>query len=298
MRDVWTFFIIVVVSFLIMTITGIGIWIGLPLLGLFGAMSLAPCFIFSWRFFWKEHRNKVKLKDISHMFFIGMASVLGILICEYSLSISLHYILTVAFGSETNARSSLGGILLIASIQAFIIASFCEEGAKYFLVWYASFAHEDAAEPPHDAPYTFALYGIACALGLATVENLGFMVVVSMKQNYFLLIFAFFARSLLSVPIHTFTGALIGCEIGLNHFGFQQKRFHQIIRMPLVLHGAFDFFLMFPPLFVAHYNHPWAEWTFLLSLISIFITAWAGRLANKKLRYLVVQESMHRVSEV
>src|SRR5688572_17187129 len=55
-------------------------------------------------------------------------------------------------------------------------------------------------------------------------------------------------RAIFAVPLHTLTGIMIGSDIAENAYGNSQKKsFFQILKIPLLFHGLFDFFFLLPP---------------------------------------------------
>jgi RsiW-degrading membrane proteinase PrsW (M82 family) len=61
-------------------------------------------------------------------------------------------------------------------------------------------------KPPRDVPYSVLVYSTAGAVGLATLENMMYIVLVGLQANLFLTIFTTFTRALMAVPLHATTG--------------------------------------------------------------------------------------------
>jgi len=67
--------------------------------------------------------------------------------------------------------------------------------------------------------------------------------------------------------LHACTGVIIGAEIGRNKFKIEQhKSFFRILVIPIVLHGFYDFFVMFPSFY---FERTGVLWVFFMPVFSV-----------------------------
>lgn len=116
-----------------------------------------------------------------------------------------------------------------SAIMAFIVIAVTEESFKLLSFKIVSHQVTDV--------YSAIIYGATAALGFAAIENI--LYVVSAAQ--FSIIVAVF-RAVLSIPVHTVTGIIIGLAFVNNG---KRKRSDRIILFTLciLLHGTYDFLL-------------------------------------------------------
>jgi RsiW-degrading membrane proteinase PrsW (M82 family) len=127
---------------------------------------------------------------------------------------------------------ALGG-LPARLFEAFVLAAFIEEAAKFsvflaLIYWWSEF----------DEPLDGVVYGVALALGFATVENV--LCVFKDGLGVGLL------RAVFAVPAHALFGAAMGFYLGRAKFapGDKRPRFLLALAVPLAFHGAYDFALV------------------------------------------------------
>jgi protease PrsW len=131
---------------------------------------------------------------------------------------------------------ALGG-LPARLFEAFILAAFVEEAAKFsvflaLIYWWDEF----------DEPLDGVVYGVALALGFATVEN----VLCVFKDG----LTTGLLRAVFAVPAHALFGAAMGFYFGRAKFSQGAKwrakwrRFLLALAVPIAFHGAYDFSLV------------------------------------------------------
>ncbi len=118
--------------------------------------------------------------------------------------------------------------------EAFVMAAFVEEFSKWVILlalvyWWSEF----------DEPLDGVVYGVALALGFATVENV--LCVVRDGLGIGLL------RAVFAVPAHALFGAAGGFYFGRAKFGEPSKKLLRIalaLLVPIAFHGVYDFTLV------------------------------------------------------
>jgi RsiW-degrading membrane proteinase PrsW (M82 family) len=116
--------------------------------------------------------------------------------------------------------------------EAFVIAALVEELAKWgiflaLIYWWSEF----------DEPLDGVVYGVALALGFATVENVLFVFQDGLTMGLL--------RAVFAVPAHALFGAVMGFYFGRAKFhGHKRPRMLLALAVPLVFHGVYDFALV------------------------------------------------------
>lgn len=88
-----------------------------------------------------------------------------------------------------------------------------------------------------DEPMDGLVYGVAAALGFATVENIFYVLEGGLGTAI--------TRALLSVPSHAFWGAILGYSVGQVRFKKRKAGFVLSgLLIAILLHGLFNFFLV------------------------------------------------------
>lgn len=137
-----------------------------------------------------------------------------------------------------------------------VIAPITEEYGKYAVVRHGVFNHAE-----FDEPIDGIIYGVAAALGFATIENVGYLLGSYLTPEETLgagasvssaVLFLFVVRSLLSVPGHAIWASLWGYALGVAKFSAPASRSNKLIRNGLALamfsHGLFNGLLLLHPL--------------------------------------------------
>ena len=122
----------------------------------------------------------------------------------------------------------------LAFYKAFVIAAFSEELFKYLvLVLYC------LKLPDFDEPIDGIVYGVTVSLGFATFENILYV----MNGGFSVAVM----RAFTSVPAHALMGTVMGYFIAmtlLDH-GQKIKNFSLALIVPILIHGLYDFPLMY-----------------------------------------------------
>ena len=117
--------------------------------------------------------------------------------------------------------------------DAFILSGFVEELAKWVVLVAAIYHWEE-----FDEPLDGVVYGVAVALGFATLENVLFVARLGLGVAWM--------RALFAVPAHALFGATMGYYAGRCKFDRGGKLWRDralCLFMPIVFHGCYDYAL-------------------------------------------------------
>ena len=130
------------------------------------------------------------------------------------------------------------GVIGIA-YTAFIVAGFTEELIKRFVVMKFAFKN-----PAFNEKLDGIIYAVFASLGFATAENIIYVVFRFATNPYVGL-----SRGIFSVPAHMLFAVTMGYYLSLSKFCIYPKLsrvyYRKALTVPLVLHGIFDFILMY-----------------------------------------------------
>jgi RsiW-degrading membrane proteinase PrsW (M82 family) len=124
-------------------------------------------------------------------------------------------------------------------VDAFVLAGLVEELAKWVVLLAAVYAWRE-----FDEPFDGLLYGVAIALGFATLENFLFLANRGLAIAW--------QRAIFAVPAHALFGGCMGYYAGRAKFvpvdGQEALRFWRAIvlslAVPVAFHGAYDYALL------------------------------------------------------
>jgi RsiW-degrading membrane proteinase PrsW (M82 family) len=167
---------------------------------------------------------------------------LGHVIAAYLLGV---FAMLAAQGAETTIADWVSAEWLHTGgeaarvFDAFVLAGAVEETAKWVMVFGAIYAWRE-----FDEPLDGLLYGVAVALGFATLENLFFLHSRGLDIAW--------QRAIFAVPAHALFGGAMGYYAGRAKFvpaaASRRRRFWLAIvlslLLPVVFHGAYDFALL------------------------------------------------------
>ncbi len=174
--------------------------------------------------FYVLDKNREPIRVVLRAFFFGIFSV------------PLFYIIYLALPKMTvTSEPTFREVIL----RAFYTAAFQEELAKYIVFLWAIYRHRHFNEW-----YDGILYGILVGLGFSFLENIFYFIDAT---NDLLLLY--FGRSVLSMPLHALLGGVMGYFIGKAKFTFYKDKNAMMLFLaffiPFLLHGLFDFVLMY-----------------------------------------------------
>jgi RsiW-degrading membrane proteinase PrsW (M82 family) len=200
-----------------------------PSLSVTIVLGAAPSLFLLVFFYLKDHYEPEPRGHVALAFVQGMSTTLP----AYALS----WLLARAVGDEWLA---LGGWPARA-FEALILAALCEELPKWIAALFIYRWNE------LDEPLDGVVYGVALALGFATVENV--LCVARDGLSIGLL------RAIFAVPAHALFGAVMGFYVGRAKLGDGQWQGIDVTRRqrrarllaallwPIAFHGAYDFLL-------------------------------------------------------
>jgi RsiW-degrading membrane proteinase PrsW (M82 family) len=181
-------------------------------------LSLAPVLAIIWFIYLKDKYEPEPIKHILISFLLGCISIIPAAIFEFSL----------------------GGIypenpkdVLVTAIWSFGIIAFSEEFVKFFMLRFYAYRQKE-----FDEPFDGIVYGVMISLGFAAVENI--LYVSEGGWGVALL------RMFTAVPAHASFGVIMGYYFGLawKHKEVAWKYQLRGLLSAVVLHGAYDFFLL------------------------------------------------------
>jgi len=241
-------------------------------LGVFGFIALIPGLFILWLLYWKNYRHTAYLSRVVKFVAFGMLGVVPVALLEMLITYGFGFVLSAI-------EISLVQVILASFINAFLIASLCEESFKYLVAVLIS------VQPPRDVPYSVLVYSMSAAVGLATLENMMYIVIGGLRGNLFLTIFTAITRAAMAVPLHATTGVLIGADIAEKRFHVHNKSMFSILLIPFLLHGVYDFCTMFASAYIAANKDQY--WIFFLPFFSL-LTVIVGALYAKKRRQQIL----------
>jgi len=251
----------------------IGVIYHIPWLGVFALVSLLPGLFIEWLIYWRNHREKAYLNRVVKFIAIGMLGVLPLIILEYLLMRVLQYFELVAQDGIT----PLFNAFVMSFFEAFLVASLCEETFKYLVAIMIS------VDSRRDFPYSVVIYSASGALGLASLENMMYIVSASAKDPIGGL-FTAITRAFMAVPLHATTGIIIGVDVARKRFRGEDRNYFRTLLIPFLLHGLYDFGTMFPSFYVDLVaKNYWIFLIFPLSIVALIAGIWYARKRVKEL---------------
>ena len=133
-------------------------------------------------------------------------------------------------------------------VDAFLLSGFVEELAKW-VVLMAAIYHWDEFDEPMDG----VVYGVAVALGFATLENFLYVTRLGLSVAWL--------RALFAVPAHALFGATMGYYAGRTKFDRGRRLgVDQLLCLaaPVGFHGLYDYAL--------HHGLGWRIWVLISTL--------------------------------
>jgi RsiW-degrading membrane proteinase PrsW (M82 family) len=251
--------------------------------GVLFVLAIIPaCFLFWWCYT-RADRQSVRFNPIIRTFLLGVIGAIPIAIIEAIIVAAW----VAAGGVDTNADDGQGDstnhkgtdpatAIGAALFMAFLVAGLCEETLKYVLV------RRMYNRPIYSLPRGLVIVGLAGALGFATIENIAY--VLSFGWLTALI------RAVVSVPLHSLTGLIIGTKLARHKFFPQPgqptidqhfKLYVSIIWLPILLHGLFNFPIMAVS-FANPENKNW-YWVQICPVIVVIVAYFLYRRFSKEL---------------
>ena len=190
--------------------------------------ALAPVAWLLWTIYRKDSVQPEPTKWLVKAFLYGVGSVF----LTFFISLPMSMVLGVSIDKETYDS------LFEALEDAFLMAAFPEELAKFFMLWLLL-----RKNPFFDEHFDGIVYAVCVGLGFAALENVAYLFDGIDDWSW---IGIGVTRTLFSVPAHYFFAILMGYYYSIYHFGIDRsmKTRMMILAAPILAHGLFDALLM------------------------------------------------------
>jgi RsiW-degrading membrane proteinase PrsW (M82 family) len=130
------------------------------------------------------------------------------------------------------------GFYVFVALTSYVVAGMTEESMKFIIT------DENRKRNPWFKDWVgYVLYAAAAACGFSTIENVGY-VFMAAKENISGGLENAFERIFVSTPLHVGTALLIGFGIAKKHVFNMPLKTWQIMLVPVLIHGTFDFILL------------------------------------------------------
>lgn len=181
------------------------------------ALALAPVAAVILYVYYRDTHEKESVQTLLFAFFLGIVSVIPAIIGSLMGGQFFHI-------SENP---------IMTAIYAFVVVALSEELAKYVFLRYVLFPKRYFNEP-----YDGIIYGVMIGMGFAALENILYVADGGMGVAML--------RMFTAVPAHAAFGVVMGYWVGLAKFdrANQQTFLVRGLLAAILLHGAYDFFLM------------------------------------------------------
>lgn len=179
--------------------------------------ALAPSAALLYYIYARDKYEKEPRRLLVKVFLLGGGIVLPVLFVEMAL----------------NIFDAADFTLVTAGYTAFIVAGLVEESAKFLLFYFYIWRNREFNEM-----YDGIVYSVFISLGLATTENIAY--VLSNGFNTAIV------RSITAVPAHALFAVAMGYYLGIAKFAKPQYRKKYMLlgfATPIILHGIYDFIL-------------------------------------------------------
>jgi RsiW-degrading membrane proteinase PrsW (M82 family) len=182
------------------------------------ALAIAPGIAICLFIYRKDKYNKEPIGMLVLAFVLGILSIIPAGIVEYS-----------AHGDPSELASNGYGSL---AFFTFVVVAISEEGSKFLMLRLFLFSRKS-----FDDPFDGIVYAVMVGMGFATIENIGYVYEHGVATGIL--------RMFPSVPAHGTFAVLMGYFLGYAKFttGSRLPYYALSLLMPILFHGAFDFFL-------------------------------------------------------
>jgi len=191
-------------------VTAIVLLAGSPTPGLLLALAIAPAFFILWHFYNADEYKHESIRLLGGTFLLGAVSVIP-----------------AAFIESLFKRPTLGGGLPVVFFYFVLDVGLVEELMKFISVRIYPYRSKQ-----FDEPMDGIVFGVAAALGFATIENILYVFSGGIWTAVF--------RAIVSVPVHAFCGAILGFYLGEAKIRDQPLLGLYGLLFTALLHGLFD----------------------------------------------------------
>ena len=222
--------------------------------------------------------KKEPFKRVAKVFIMSAVSTIiaGILEIIGTIILALAVFMPKASGTKIDSSEIENASMIFLFALCLLVIGPAEEACKYF-----TFKRNIFNDREFDHTYDGVVYGAAAALGFATLENVIYVLQYGLLTGLL--------RAILSVPLHAFTGILMGYYFGLskfkkyNNIEYDKNPQRRAFLISVVVHGMYDFLLM------AAKSEAAPEF--------FFVFAYAGVIAIMILVYVLMYRIINKASE-
>jgi len=206
---------------------------------IFSVLVFPPALAILWFIFWRQDKDKATYSGIAKFYFFGLISTIPVAVVEYIGILPWVLTNTIQLQLQPGIDNNIGITIAFYFYMSFIVAAFTEENAK-FIHYFCLKKHE----PTITHPYSVVILLASFTLGFASFESFWYVISSAITGDVLVIILTLISRSLLSMPLHTITGILIGCHMSKHYFKDELncKIYWQALWKPFLIHGAFDVF--------------------------------------------------------
>jgi len=222
--------------------TVVGFATGKPWFGVLALLSVLPAVVICWAIMKLPSRYSLRVTTarLMNIFVYGVVGAVPCAILELIFSYFYNESTGISGGSQSDQEAqmrsrSIGYIVAYTMFDAFIVAALCEESLKYYLIQYFP-GHAKVVRT-----YDIVVLATVGALGFATLENVGYIFSNANKGAFMVAAM----RAVLAVPLHAGTGMLMGLVIAKGVVGEYPTNYFKVLFFPWLVHGLYDFVLMF-----------------------------------------------------
>lgn len=221
------------------------------------ALALAPGIFICLFIYLKDRYKREPFWLLLWAFVLGMLSTLP------ALLVQLGYAQVRLWEND--------GTMAAVAFFAFGVVGFSEEISKFLMLRIFLFNRK-----AFDEPFDGIVYAVMVGMGFATLENVMYV----LQQGWTTGIM----RMFLSVPAHGTFAVLMGYFTSLAKFNPQRRQLYFLlaILLPILFHGAYDFFLFLPG----------SGWQIAGAFISFIVAIYLSRKAIKHKQELARQHAV------
>jgi len=201
---------VAVLAFVMVLVTAVVLLVASPGPGLLLALAIAPACFLLWHFYHADEYKHESKRLLGGTFLLGALSVIPAFFIEILFE----------------RPSSDAGVLVIFFYFVFVVG-LTEELMKFISVRIYPYRSKQ-----FDEPMDGIVFGVAAALGFATVENILYVLEGGIWTAVF--------RAIVSVPVHAFCGAILGFYLGEAKVRGRPLLALNGLLFAASLHGLFD----------------------------------------------------------
>ena len=199
-----------VIAFIVVFIAAIVVLAASPGPGLLLTLAIAPAFFILWHFYHADKYKHESKRLLGGTFLLGAVFVIPAVFIEILFK-----------------RPSLSAGVLVVFYYFVLHVGLVEELMKFISVRIYSYRSKQ-----FDEPMDGIVFGVAAALGFATVENILYVLNGGIWTAVF--------RAIVSVPVHAFCGAILGFYLGEAKIRDRPLLALYGLLFAALLHGLFD----------------------------------------------------------